>query len=270
MKWTPAILFLIFCFSAKAELVKIYHKNTKMGYQVLADNPQFCPVTVKFDFKLTNLKSTNDVENLVVIPAQSKGYVVTDLVVENIRKGYKFGMKSTSNFGDHIRQKADRSFLYQLPFKTNKKVGIGQGYNGKYSHRGENALDFEMAIGEEVFAARGGTVVEVVEKHSRNCTNHAKCAEYNNLIVIHHEDGTFAEYVHLKKNGAVVQPGDVVKMDQLIGYSGNTGFASGPHLHFAVYLSKLGGRETLRTQFKIDDGSAVTYLREGEYYQRQY
>lgn len=270
MKFIHLIAFLLFCLSAKADFVNIYYNETDNGYQVLVDNDQYCPVTIKFDFKVKNLKSINDVNDLVVIPARVKGHVVTDFVVVNPRRGYRFGMQTRSNLGDHTNKNYDRDFQYHLPFKSAKNVIIGQGYNGRFSHHGENALDFDLRIGEEVYAARGGVVIEVVEKNSRNCTSSHNCANYNNYIIIHHDDGTFAEYVHLKRKGAIVEVGDKVEIGQLIGYSGKTGFASGPHLHFAVYLQELGGRETVRTKFLVDDGTKLASLREGETYKKNY
>ena len=270
MKFIPAIVFLFFCLSAKADYVNIYYNTTSDGYQVLVDNDQYCPVTIKFDFSLKNLKSTNDVENLVVIPARVKGHVVTNFVVKNARSSYKFGMKTRSNLGDHTIKSYDRDFQYHLPFKTSKNVLIGQGYNGRFTHHNENALDFDLRVGEGVYAARGGVVIEVEEKNHRNCTNNYKCAEYNNYILVYHDDGTFAEYVHLKKNGSAVAVGEKVETGQLIGYSGKTGFASGPHLHFAIYLQELGGRETVRTKFLVNDGTKLASLREGESYRKDY
>lgn len=270
MKFIHLIAFLLFCLSAKADFVNIYYNETSDGYQVLVDNDQYCPVSIKFDFNLKNLKSTNNVENVVVIPPRVKGHVVTNFVVNNVRKAYRFGMQTRSNLGDHADKDYDREYQYHLPFKSAKNVLIGQGYNGKFSHHHENALDFDLRVGEEVLAARGGVVVEVVKKNSRNCTSNHKCAEYNNYIIIYHDDGTFAEYVHLKKNGSKVKVGEKIETGQLIGYSGKTGYASGPHLHFAVYLQELGGRETLRTKFLVDDGSKLESLREGESYLKGY
>jgi murein DD-endopeptidase MepM/ murein hydrolase activator NlpD len=56
-----------------------------------------------------------------------------------------------------------------------------------------------------------------------------------NHIIIMHNDGTFAIYNHLMRYGVSVNVGDKVKKGYPIGYSGNTGYSSGPHLHFAVF-----------------------------------
>jgi murein DD-endopeptidase MepM/ murein hydrolase activator NlpD len=53
-------------------------------------------------------------------------------------------------------------------------------------------------------------------------------------VRILHDDGTYAIYAHLNTNTIRVKPGDRVERGQYIADSGNTGFSSGPHLHFAV------------------------------------
>ena len=108
-----------------------------------------------------------------------------------------------------------------------------------------------MPIGSPVHAARGGTVVKVVEKHKKNCDSKS-CASYNNFILIYHEDGTFSEYVHLAHNGALVDVGDQVKQGQEIGKSGNTGWSNGPHLHFAVFKQAMNDREGVATTFLLE------------------
>ena len=49
-----------------------------------------------------------------------------------------------------------------------------------------------------------------------------------------HDDGTIAIYAHLNWNSIRVEPGDRVERGEFIAESGNTGFSTGPHLHFAV------------------------------------
>ena len=56
----------------------------------------------------------------------------------------------------------------------------------------------------------------------------------NNKIVIKHDDGTFAQYMHLTQNGALVEIGEEISQGDLIGSSGNTGLAGFPHLHFVL------------------------------------
>ena len=61
-----------------------------------------------------------------------------------------------------------------------------------------------------------------------------------NLVRILHDDGSMAIYAHLRENGVMVRVGEKVSLGQLIGYSGNTGYSSGPHLHFCVQVNSAG------------------------------
>jgi murein DD-endopeptidase MepM/ murein hydrolase activator NlpD len=60
----------------------------------------------------------------------------------------------------------------------------------------------------------------------------------SNSIRILHDDGSMAVYAHLQVGRAQVYVGMRVQAGQLIAYSGNTGFSSGPHLHFAVQVNQ--------------------------------
>ncbi len=91
--------------------------------------------------------------------------------------------------------------------------------NGRHAlHTG---VDFNAPLGSEIVAAAGG-VVSAAERHS----------EYGNMIDIDHDNGLTTRYAHLSSMSAKV--GDVVLKGQKIGTLGQTGRATGPHLHFEV------------------------------------
>lgn len=70
-----------------------------------------------------------------------------------------------------------------------------------------------------------------------------------------HSDETLATYSHLKQNGVVVKVGEMIKRGQLLGYSGKTGYAQGPHLHFIVYRASDGkGRVSIPVKFMSSNG----------------
>lgn len=249
--------------------IKLYNEKIQNGNKVLVDNDEFCPVSMKIEFELTNMKSSNyGNKQIFVVPAKTKGFFITNLTVIDNTKSGGFHTKSQANYGDAtVTQPAD--YIYSLPFQKGKSFSVHQGYNGSFSHQNENSLDFTMPIGTEILAARDGIVVKVVKGNNQNCAD-ISCAQYNNYILVYHNDGTFAQYVHLRQNGAVVKEGDTVKENDLIGYSGDTGWANGPHLHFMVFIQRIDRPETLKTKFRINDSREVQFLKEKVEYTRNY
>lgn len=108
----------------------------------------------------------------------------------------------------------------------NTKFAKSGAYNGK----GHNGIDLAVPIGTPVHAALSGTVIG-----TGNTDLYRGCYSYGKWILIRHGNGLSTLYAHL--SDIAVKKGEVVGTGQVIGYSGNTGYSTGPHLHFTVYAS---------------------------------
>ena len=118
---------------------------------------------------------------------------------------------------------------------------IDQGFGGSFSHddvQNRHALDFAADIGTPVFAARAGTVMQVEAGFRASGLASDDGRTRANFIRILHDDGSMALYAHLAVDGVLVRVGQEVTAGQRIGLSGNTGFSTGPHLHFAVQVNR--------------------------------
>lgn len=100
-------------------------------------------------------------------------------------------------------------------------------YNGK----GHNGVDFQAAPGTRVKAALDGVVMGAGDT-DKVC----KGASFGKWVLLRHHNGLSTLYGHLSLIKAV--EGQTVKTGDVIGYSGNTGYSTGPHLHFTVYASQ--------------------------------
>ena len=266
-----SFLFLLSCllfFTSAGQEIKVYYENKEAGYIMYADNNEFCPSTVSLDLTLKNMHFSN-ADNVVIIPAMAQKFKLGEINRSDVSKAYTFSYRYNYTRGNTKSKNYNDAYVYDLPFKKGKEFRLYQGYNGLFSHQNENALDFTMPEGTEIVAAREGVIVKVVQDNTENC-GRRECAKFNNYITVYHSDGTFGEYMHIKYKGSVLKPGDVIKKGDLIAYSGNTGWSSGPHLHFVCYLPDLQTRQTISTNFRIGDGVKVLPLKEGEIYLKNY
>ena len=150
---------------------------------------------------------------------------------------------------------------YRLPWRPGDWYECIQGNNSVADHQGIEAYawDFPMDTGTLVLAARAGTVT-MVKSDSNLAGFHVRYHDDANYVVIDHGDGTQALYLHLMVHGALVQVGQRVQQGQPIALSGDTGWTSGPHLHFAVEASSAGEHltQSLPISFAdVDDWGGV-------------
>ncbi len=100
-----------------------------------------------------------------------------------------------------------------------------------YNGRGHNGIDLRAPIGTPIHAASSGTVVDTGDTDI-SCYK----VSYGRWVLIKHQNGLATLYAHLSL--IKVLPGQSVSSGDTIGYSGNTGYSTGPHLHFAVFAAQ--------------------------------
>ncbi|QIG89140.1 M23 family metallopeptidase [Chryseobacterium sp. POL2] len=266
------LLFLLlpcYFFSQEDLDIKIEKEKNNSDIILYVTNNEYAPVSIEFTFEGKNVNSTLADKSVMVIPAKSDKIKLTHISPIQKKQAYNFNYKTYYVLGDVNNAKSD-DYEYWLPYEKNTSQSIYQAYNGSFSHQNAYSLDFSHKIGTKVLASRAGKVVFVKIDSDKSCLTKS-CSEFNNKIVVLHNDGTLAEYVHLKKNGSLVAKGDDVERGQVIGYSGNTGWSKGPHLHFSVYNNKINAdRIYYKTKFRVKDQKNPIILEDKKIYSRDY
>jgi murein DD-endopeptidase MepM/ murein hydrolase activator NlpD len=146
------------------------------------------------------------------------------------------------------------------PFAADQAFPISQGFQGGQTHTtpdSEFAIDIVMPVGTEIHAARGGVVMDVEEDFNNGGTDRKKFVDKANHVRILHDDGTMALYAHLDLASVSVRPGARVRAGDRIARSGNTGFSSGPHLHFALQQNTGMKLISIPFRFRAPDGTLL-------------
>lgn len=116
-----------------------------------------------------------------------------------------------------------------------------------YSGHGHDGIDIAAPIGTPVHAALAGTILDTGDTDLVHDYRGHQCWSFGKWVMIKHGDGLNTMYAHLSEID--VKKGQSVQTGQVIGLSGMTGYATGPHLHFGVYATDGTEIMTLR-QFR--------------------
>lgn len=214
--------------------VVIEKRGTAQQPELYVVNRNQAPVEVQF--KLTKQDNVRAVSIPVQWLVPGNGQLrIAALQPENPGQPLKYDYQLRWQLGDPRAQHNDQ-FAYNPPIPVQGVFTIAQGFNGGYSHSGEGnryAIDIGMPIGTGIRAARGGQVVSVQDGYGEGGNSTAYRGQTNSVYILH-DDGTFGLYAHLRRSSALVRPGQRIQAGQLIAQSGNSGYTTGPHLHFAV------------------------------------
>jgi len=251
---------------ATAAELTVDYTFTGDSLEFLASNRYFAPVEVALDFDvLEGVEYPHPDDKLRwVVPARSDR-VLLDLRlrgsvnVPNARYRYEYVA------GDPTAEHAD--VAYRVPYAAGTHHIVTQAYPDLSTHGtldSRYAIDIAMPTGTDVVAARGGIVFDVSSTNFKGGTDARQFADLANVVRVLHDDGTFAVYAHLNWNSIRVRPGDRVEAGEYIADSGNTGFSSGPHLHFAVMRNAGMRIESVPFVFGGPDGTPIAPKKDAE------
>ena len=214
---------------AELEISTQKDKNTVRFY---AKNNAYVASSISFKITVKNMHGAP--EKILLVPANKANHLLFELKAKDPKKKFSFNYTYKSHIGQ-VNVKQAKNPIYNIPFKKGTRVKGGQGFHGKFSHQGLLAfsVDFPVPVGTVVYPARPGVVVKVIDSFSKGGTDKS-FKNKGNVIWIMHADKTLGKYLHLKHKGILVKPGQKVDRNTKLGYSGNTGYSSGPHLHFEV------------------------------------
>ncbi len=236
-------------------------RNKPLLYVV---NEYYGPVEVTLSLtKSYNIDSNFGFRDSFVIPARGEkrlGYIKP----RNPNQRWSYAYNTNHTLGDP-NAKPDAQANYVPPVPAGKPFLITQAFNGPYSHQdsaNRYAVDIAMDVGTPVLASRDGIVMDIEEDFSRGGTHTSKLAYKANSVRVLHEDGSMAVYAHLQLESIQVRPGQQVSVGQHLANSGNTGFSSGPHLHFAIHHN--AQQQLLSLPFKFTDRNGQRFTPQAE------
>jgi len=289
----PLLMALAACtLAGPADAQQVYRYKDKSGQWVYTDRPPDGQVPAQSVAVGGGAASPR-----IVVQPRSSGGGVALVAVNECRCAVEFGVKATGAGGGELAARAvvaprsehvllevpappgtgtirfDYGYVigdpaathqppgpYRAPFAAARSFLVTQAPPDAITHRDEgsrHAIDVAMPVGTAVHAAREGLVINVAHKFFRGGTSQ-EVRDEANFVQVLHDDGTTAVYAHLQMNTVRVRPGQRVGRGEYIANSGNTGFSSGPHLHFVVLRNAGLRSESVPVSFAGPGGAAVT------------
>jgi len=247
-------------FSFVAPEFSVTHEVHGTSIEFFAHNDFYAPIEVRLEFvEITGVSypAPDQILRWVIDPRSDQLLLNLEALqgVEAPYVEYQFEYIPGDPTAQH---QADT--VYRAPFAAGLSFPITQAYPDVITHKTLDsvyAVDIAMPVGTDIFAARGGVVFDVASDNYRGGLDRSRDGQGANIIRILHDDGTFSLYAHLNWNSIRVKPGDRVRTGQYIADSGNTGFTSGPHLHFVVQKNAGLKLQALPIVFKGPDSTSI-------------
>ena len=236
--------------------VTLFQRSDPNGVMLIAKSTYFGPVQIAFRVHpIENVSAETHRSGLAVLPPRSETEVVfvgKSVEKVDLRFDSEFEFLPGQPGAEHRPEQP-----YRLPYALSTSVRVSQAYPVKKTHgdpASQYAVDFVMPVGTDVFAARDGVVIEVASDFFESGTDYEVDGPRANVVRVLHADGTMALYVHLNWNTIRVVPGQRVRRGEYLADSGNTGFTTGPHLHFVVQRNEGGALVAVPLEFAGPNG----------------
>lgn len=247
--------------------VRLFERSEKDGVTLYAQNTYYAPIQLAYRITTAQNVATNTpLRGMQMLPARGDATLLSVGAADPsmpVLFDYEYQFLPGDPQAEH---RPDRP--YRFPFGKSTAFFVSQAYPDTVTHTepsSQYAMDFEMPIGTHIYAARGGVVIEIASDFFEAGVDAAKDGPRANVVRILHDDGTMSLYGHLNWNSIRVVPGQRVERGEYIADSGNTGFSTGPHLHFVVQRNRGGAIVSLPIQFEAASGAAIA-VRAGERY----
>lgn len=140
---------------------------------------------------------------------------------------------------------------FVMPINTFSRItGETTGYCG--SGNPHSGMDFAAPTGTPIYAAHDGVIVKTYD-NGTNCYGSCNSTQAVGIgFKIDNQDGTVSMYMHMSQRENLGR-GTSVKAGQLLGYVGNTGSSTGPHLHYGMSSASTGAVLNPRNYLPLDE-----------------
>jgi Peptidase family M23 len=234
-KLTVSLLPMIIHFSLSAQrMIEVkYQQDQKGAYVFSCVNYAFCNYILDIGFtSFTNVKCDQPLPfHAEVKPGYNKLFNISAIDPQTaVQFNYKSGFQKGC-----IHPNVNQNIIYLLPITPGTQAQVYEMSPSKSSDSGSwYVLRLKMKPGDTIYAARKGVVNDIQDQNGANDAGQASIGT-ENFIEIAQPDCSFAKYGILRKNSALVKPGQLVKTGQPIGLVGGDAYGRGSDLRFSVY-----------------------------------